>query len=114
MKNKKISDLTIDEFKDTIREVVAEELMKRNFSTPTYIPTPQPYYCPCQPNPYKQQEVWVTSSIAEAEEMLKKRETHSLDTIPVVHNKLTDAVSIYDASKTDCKLRSKGVNRDVH
>ena len=81
MKSKKISDLTIDEFKDTIREVVAEELMKRNFSTPTYIPTPQPYYCPCQPNPYQQQEVWATTNTVEDEEMLKKRQKYSFKTI---------------------------------
>ena len=88
MKNKKILDLTIDEFKDTIREVVTEEMAKYNFISPTYIPTPQPYYCPCQPNPYQQQQVWATTNTVEDEEMLKKRQKYFFKTISKYENKI--------------------------
>ena len=85
MKNKKISDLTINEFKDTIREVIAEEMMKYNFISPTYIPTPQPYYyCPCQPNPYQHQEVWATTNTVESPKIPKQ----SLNTVSKYENEV--------------------------
>lgn len=89
MKNKKISDLTINEFKDTIREVIAEEMMKYNFISPTYIPTPQPYYCPCQPSPYQQQEVWATTSTVESPKISKQ----SLSTISKYENKVRGGIN---------------------
>lgn len=89
MKNKKVLDLTIDEFKDVIREVVTEEMMKYSFISPTYIPTPQPYYCPCQPNPYQQQEVWATTSTVESPRIPKQ----SLNTISKYENEVRGEIN---------------------
>ena len=56
IKEKTVIDLTINEFKEIIREVVAEEIAKFNFVQP---PAPmQPYYYPPPEYPYKHQEVW--------------------------------------------------------
>lgn len=88
--NKKISNLTVEELKDIIREVVSEELMKRNVTYPSYVPTPQPYYCPCQPNPYQQQTVWATTNTIEDADMLKRREKYSINTILEHEGKIRD------------------------
>ena len=53
---KKLTDLTVTEFKEIIREVVAEEVAKHNFIIPT-VPV-QPYYYQPLEYPYKHQEVW--------------------------------------------------------
>ena len=89
--DKKVSDLTIEELKGVVREVITEEMMKYNFISPTYIPTPQPYYCPCQPaHPYQHQEVWATTNTVESPEMLKKRTKYSLNTILKYEGKVRD------------------------
>ena len=44
IEEKKLLDLTISEFKEIIREVVAEEISKHNFITPSPVIPPQPYY----------------------------------------------------------------------
>ena len=45
---KKLTDLTVTEFKEIIREVVAEEVAKHNFVIPT-VPVQSFYYQPVQP-----------------------------------------------------------------
>ena len=55
IKEKTVIDLTIDEFKEIIREIVAEEVAKHNFIIPT-VPVQPYYYQP--PYPYQHQEVW--------------------------------------------------------
>ena len=44
--SKKLNEITVDELKEIIRDVVSEELAKRYVT----IPSPQPFY----PNPYQQ------------------------------------------------------------
>ena len=38
-------ELSVDEFRGLIKEVVAEEFAKHSYISPTYVPV-QPYYCP--------------------------------------------------------------------
>ena len=59
IKEKTVIDLTIDEFKEIIREVVAEEVAKHNFVIPTVPVQPYYYQPPEYPyKPYKHQEIW--------------------------------------------------------
>lgn len=48
IKEKTVIDLTVTEFKEIIREVVAEEVAKHNFVIPT-VPVQPFYYQPVQP-----------------------------------------------------------------
>lgn len=57
MNNKRVSELTVKELKDIIREVVAEEVTKHCFTQPFPAIPPQPFYHNVE-QPYKHQEVW--------------------------------------------------------
>ena len=48
IEEQKLADLTVTEFKEIIREVVAEEVAKHNFVIPT-VPVQPFYYQPVQP-----------------------------------------------------------------
>ena len=58
MEDKKISELTVLELKEIIREIVAEEITNRCFMQPLTAVPPQPFYYQPPTYPYQHQEVW--------------------------------------------------------
>ena len=57
IKEELVKDLTVSELKALIKQVIKEEITY--IGVPTYQPI---YYQPVQPMPYKQPEVWATTS----------------------------------------------------